>query len=326
MSDEEDVTAELLRLAGGPPDPPAERAARIREVVHREWRVSRQRRMIRRAAAIAVLGIAASLMIAVWVNRPHSVVGPSDRVVASGQRIQGRPLIVRQYPRGSAPLSLSTSIYAEDVIETDDASRAALQAADASSVRIDRSSRVRFLTPAVIELLAGAVYVATADRSHGFEVRTAIGDLRDVGTQFEVRLTGSSLRLRVRRGTVEIRRGPAIATAAAGREAMVTTRGIAVRDVPSYGSEWAWATDLGPPFAIEGWALHVFLEHTAAEEGWTLRYANTDVAEASRRIILHGSVDGLSAEDALGSVLTTSGLQYRLRVGELLVSRAADAR
>ena len=49
MTDEEDVTAQLLRMAGAPSDPPAERTARVREAVHREWRTHRQRRMIRLA-------------------------------------------------------------------------------------------------------------------------------------------------------------------------------------------------------------------------------------------------------------------------------------
>jgi ferric-dicitrate binding protein FerR (iron transport regulator) len=328
MTDEEDVTAQLLRLAGAPPKPTAERTARVREVVHREWRVSRRRRLVRRAAAIAMLGVAASLMIAVWMNRPRPVVAPGDRVVAIGQRIQGRPLIVRQSQRDGAPqlLSVSTSIHADDVIETDEASRAALQAGDGSSVRIDRSSRVRFLAPAVIEVAAGAVYVATSDGSHGFEVRTAMGGLRDVGTQFEVRLTPSSLRLRVRAGTVEIQRGSSVTTARPGTEAIVTTGGVAVRQVPPYGSEWAWTADVAPSFAIDGRTLGDFLEHTAAEEGWKLHFADPDVGDAAKRIILHGSVEGLRAEDALRGVLATSGLQYRLRAGELLVSRAADAR
>jgi ferric-dicitrate binding protein FerR (iron transport regulator) len=328
MTDEEDVTAQLLRLAGAPPKPTAERTARVREVVHREWRVSRRRRLVRRAVAIAVLGVAASLMIAVWMNRPRPVVAPGDRVVAIGQRIQGRPLIVRQSQRDGAPqlLSVSTSIHADDVIETDEASRAALQAADGSSVRIDRSSRVRFLAPAVIEVIAGAMYVATAAGSKGLEVRTPMGGLRDLGTQFEVRLAGSSLRVRVRAGTVEIERGSSITTAAPGTEAIVTTSGVAVRRVPPYGSEWAWTAEIAPSFAIDGRPLGVFLDHIAAEQGWTLHYADPVVADAAAHIVLHGSVEGLSAEDALRGVLATSGLQYRLHAGELLVSRASDAR
>jgi ferric-dicitrate binding protein FerR (iron transport regulator) len=328
MVDEEHVTAQILRLAGAPPDPSAQRTARVHEAVHRAWRANRRRRAIRHGAAIALLGAAATFVIAVWMSRPHGVVAPSNQAVAMSQRIQGRPIVIRKHERPAVPqpLSLSTSIHVDDVIETDGASRAAIEAADGSSVRIDRASRVAFLAPALIEVTAGAVYVATSDGSQGFEVRTPIGTLRDVGTQFEVRLTGSSLRLRVRTGTVEIRRDFDLKTATSGTEAMVTPTGIAVRQVPSFGAEWAWTTDVAPSFAIEGRPLHVFLEYIAAEEGWTLRYSAPDVAEAARRIVLHGSVDGLKAEEALGVALATSGLQYRLQGGELLVSRPATAR
>lgn len=327
MTDEEDVTAQLLRLAGAPPGPSVERVVRVRNVVHREWRAGRRRRIIRRASVIGLLGLAASLTIAVWINRQRTPAGSTDQVVAIGQRIQGRP-VIRSSARTAAarPLTASTSIRRDELIETDAASRAAVQGSDGTSVRIDRSSRVRFITSTAIEVIAGAVYVETSNGSHGFEVRTAMGGVRDVGTQFEVRLAGSSLRLRVRTGAVEVRRGSAIATATAGTEAVVTSGGIESRPLPPYGPEWAWTSGVAPSFAIEGQPLHAFLVHTAAEEGWTLRYADTGVADTARRTILHGSVEGLNAEDALGAALATSGLQYRLSTGELLVSRPADAR
>ena len=331
MTDEEDVTAQLLRLAGAPPDPPAERTERVRQVVHREWRASRRGPMIRRgaAAATALLAVAAGLVITIRMDPPRPVAPPpSERSLAIAERIQGRPLVLRQREgRGDPqPLSVSTSVDTDDVIETGDAARAALRATDGSSVRIDQSSRVRLVAPAVIELIAGAVYVASSDGSRGFEVRTPMGVVRDLGTQFEVRLSNSSLRLRVRAGTVEIHRGATVTAAAAGTEATVTTSGVAIQQVPAYGSEWAWTADVAPAFAIEGRPLGAFLEHTAGEQGWTLRYDDPTVADAARRITLHGSVEGLGAEDALGVALATSGLQYRLRAGELLVSRPADAR
>jgi ferric-dicitrate binding protein FerR (iron transport regulator) len=326
MNDEEDVTAQLLRMAGAPPDPPAERAARVRAAVHREWRTHRQRRMIRNGVAIGLLAAAASLTVGVWirsrVETPLNAPG-----IAVAHRIQGRPFIVRRSQGANPmPLSMSTPIYPDDVIETDAESRVGLQVGDGSSIRIDQGSRVRLLTPVVLEVITGVAYVATADRSHGFEVRTTMGTLRDVGTQFEVRLTPSLLRLRVRTGTVEIRRGTVIDTAAAGTEATVTTNGIAVRPVPVYGFEWGWTTEVAPAFAIEGRTLGSYLQYLAAEQGWTLHYADPAVAEAATRNILHGSVEGLTAEDALSVVLATSGLEYRLRDGELSVSKGTMAR
>jgi ferric-dicitrate binding protein FerR (iron transport regulator) len=331
MTDEEDVTAQLLRLAGAPADPTDERTARVREAVHAEWQAHRRRRMKRRTAGvvIALLGVAASLLIVIRMNRavPASA-PPGETIVATGERILGQPLVYhrRGGTAGPEPLSISTPIRADDVIETDVATRASVLTADGSSVRIDRGSRVRFIGPAAVELIAGATYLTTAVGSHGFEVRTPIGVVRDMGTRFEVRLTESSLRVRVRAGTTEIRRGTTVTAATSGTEAIVTTRDAVVRQAPTYGPEWAWTTDLAPPFPIEGRPLRAFLEHLAAEEGWTLRYADASVADAAGRILLHGSVEGLSAEQRLGVAMANSGLQYRLRDGQVLVSKPAAAR
>jgi hypothetical protein len=153
-----------------------------------------------------------------------------------------------------------------------------------------------------------------------------MGTVRDVGTRFEVRLIDSGLRLRVRAGRVQIARGATVTAAVAGTETTVTTTGTAVRQVPPYGPDWAWAATLALPFTIEGHSLRAFLEHAAAEEGWTLRYASPAVAEIATRIVLHGSVEGLGTEEALEVALATSGLQYRLRDGELLVSKPSKPR
>lgn len=331
MGDEEDVTAHLLRLAGAPPEPPVERRARVRAAVHEAWRAHRRQRIARRsAAAIALCGVAAALVIAVRMDRarpaaarPSQTPLPSEATMATAARMQGRPAL---RPGGGEALPLTTAmpIHVNDVIETDSASRASLRMADGSSLRIDRGSRVRVVGRAAIELGGGAAYLETSEKSRGFEIRTPIGTVRDVGTRFEVRLIDSGLRLRVRAGMVQIARGVRVTAAAAGTETTVTMTGTAVRQVPPYGPEWAWVASLASPFAIEGHSLRAFLEHTAAEEGWTLRYASPAVAEAADRILLHGSVDGLGPEDALQVALATSGLQYRLRGGELFVSRPSE--
>jgi len=329
MSDEEQVTAQLLRLAGTPPDPSVERMARARESVRRAWSAARRRRTNRRVATFVLLATAASVMAAVLIHRaPPAVVPPSLRMLATGERVQGQPFIIHPHePAGSPqPLSASMSIHAGDVIQTDRVSRAGLRAAGGSSVRIDRDSRIRFVEMDIVEVEAGAVYVATAQGAPGFEVRTALGWMRDVGTQFEVRLEGPSLRVRVRTGTVEIRRGSAVHTTTAGTEAIVTRSGVAVERLAPYGAVWEWTTSIAPVFPFEGQSLGMFLQRVSLEEGWTIEYADHDIAKIAQRVILHGSVDGLSAEEAVGVAVATSGLQYRLRDGELLVSRSTPAR
>jgi hypothetical protein len=240
--------------------------------------------------------------------------------VATGTRVEGSPTIVRRGAEPAVALTPAVPLHVEDVLQTDGTSRASLQMADGSSLRLDRQSRIRFVGPAAIELTSGAAYVQTAPGSHGFEIRTALGAVRDLGTVFEVRLFESSLRVRVRSGLVQLQHGTSVTTAEAGTEAMVTSTGTMTQPLRPYGADWDWSADLAPPFAIEGRSLRAYLDHTATEHGWTVRYASAAVAAAASRIVLHGSVEGLSAEQALDVVLASSGLEHRLRDGELLIS------
>jgi ferric-dicitrate binding protein FerR (iron transport regulator) len=325
MNNEEDVTAQLLRLAGAPPDPSADRTARVREAVHQEWSARLRRRRVRRRTGLGLIAAAAAVVV-IWIARSPSVAVPPE-VTANVVRIQGRPLMAPDTRRTGSlvALAMSDAIHVNDVIETDGESRASLQTSDGTSARIDRASRVRFLSPPVLEVLVGGVYVVSAEGIRGFEVSTPLGSLRDIGTQFEVRVTPSLLRVRVRTGTVEIKKDAGMTTAAAGTEAIVTAGGIDVRRVAAFGADWSWTTEVAPAFVIEGKPLRVFLEHVAAEEGWTLRY-DAGVADTAARTILHGSVAELKAEEAIGAVLASSGLDYRVRAGELLISRSTSAR
>ncbi len=81
-----------------------------------------------------------------------------------------------------------------------------------------------------------------------------------------------------------------------------------------------------PPVQIEGLTLSAFLERVAREHGWTLRYSDPALAREASNIVLHGSVSGLSAHEALEVAVTTSGVQHRLEHGELFLFRRPTAK
>jgi len=72
--------------------------------------------------------------------------------------------------------------------------------------------------------------------------------------------------------------------------------------------------------------LSAFLDHLAREEAWVVRFESPDLARAASSIVLHGSIERLTAEDALKVALATSGLDYRLTGGELVIFRPRNAR
>src|SRR5262249_34172922 len=152
--------------------------------------------------------------------RPDSG-APMGETVATVERVEGE---ARRFPRTPgdrtvpARLSPDDRLRTGEWVETGAAARAALRLSDGTSARLDTGSRARPLSATVIELAYGALYLDTGRDAKGLEVRTPLGTVHDIGTQFEVRLRDASLRVRVRTGIVELRRGDQSIPARPGTE------------------------------------------------------------------------------------------------------------
>jgi hypothetical protein len=327
---DEEMTARLLRLGGLRPDAPPAREARVKRAFLDECRaVARTRRVRRRMmAAAALLPIAAALVLVLRIGLTRESPAPVAEIVATVERLEGDAARRNQAndandaapPRRLAPGDV---VRAGDQIEAAAGGRVGVRLASGASVRFDHESRARLVSPRRIELEAGALYVDSGPDSPGLEIATPFGLVRDIGTQFETRLAGASLRVRVRSGIVEVHRGAEVTSARPGTELTLGSGPAASRPIAPYGVEWAWMARLGPPFDIEGRSLAAFLEHVCREQGWTLVYADPRLAREASGIMLHGSTAGLSPSDALAIVLNTSGLTHRLEDGELEVAKIA---
>ena len=328
VHDSDDGTIRLLRLAGARMPVPTARAARVRTAVHAEWQAGVHRRAARRrlffpaiaAAAVAVL----VLMSGTWrlTERRTGTPLPGDQV-AVVEQLDGLPQRLSNGSQRSAAINLSPrdAIRIGDWIETDLRSRVALRFSDGTSVRFDIGSRARPLSSGAIELTAGAVYVDTNRESGRFEVRTAVATARDIGTQFEVRIVDRSVRLRVRTGIVELADRVRSVTGRGGTEITLSAAGAMSRPIAPQGPDWDWTVRLSPPMEIEGVALADFVARVGRELGLVVDYANPALAQEAAGITLHGSVKGLSPREALDVAVATSGLQYRIENGSVIVGR-----
>jgi ferric-dicitrate binding protein FerR (iron transport regulator) len=320
----DDAMARLLRLAGPRDDVPADRAARVRAVVLDEIRRSGRQRATRRRAwtAAAAIALAASLVVGILMiaGRLEPLPAASE-IVATVEMTDGQGSHVAGGAGARDPILLSpgAALREGDVIETGPTGRLALRTRGDVSLRFDAGTRARLVSAEAIEIVAGAVYVDSGRDAARVEVRTAFGIAHDIGTQFEVRVSDASVRLRVRSGGVELRRADGVALARAGMELISGAEGTTTRTIAVHGPDWEWTSRLAPVVAIDGRPLSAVLEQICREQGWTLRYADAAVAAAAPGVILHGSIAGLSAGHAVEVVLTTSGLAHRLRDGELIV-------
>lgn len=209
-----------------------------------------------------------------------------------------------------------------DGVDTTTGGQAALRLALGASVRIDRGTRLRLISGSSIFLDEGAIYVESGESSgaRSLEIRTTLGLVRDIGTRFEVRLNRSALRVRVRDGVVQLSQSGRSHDARPGDELTLDGSGaILRRTIPVHGADWAWVAALARPFDLEGRSLRDFLDWIAGENGWQVRFADAAVEEKSLTTTLHGSIQGLTPEEALSAVLPTSGVAYHLENGVLLV-------
>ncbi|MCW8131149.1 MAG: FecR domain-containing protein [Planctomycetota bacterium] len=315
-----DPVERLMRAAGSRVDPPRERRERAMEAVRAEWLLAVKARRKKRWIVWSIASAAAALVGAVTLyGALDSIHRKSGAVVAKLERVTGAAEIVSGTER--RPATPGTELRSGERLETPKGVRAALTAANGASLRVDEGSRVLAVGETAFLLEAGAVYL-DSERKAGFEIRTALGDTRDIGTQFEVRLDGS-LVVRVREGKIELKRGAEKFQAAAGEQLTAPSAGPIARDpVPVTGPLWDWATSVAPLFKMDGQPAKAFLAWVCHEKGWTLAYADPRAETTAGTAVLRGAFENASPEDALDAVMAVSGLRYRLQGTTLTVSLA----
>lgn len=331
----------LFGVAGRRPRLPEHELAPIRAAARDAWRKPLRRRATRRLVGVG-LGLAAGVLVAIGLLargvRPVGTPAPVDAAPASlvGEVLVELGEVTVSGPDGAARAGLQ----AGSTVVTGSAGRAALRLSGGTSVRIDVDSRLRFETATLVALDRGAVYVDSDSRvAHAaIVVETPLGTVRHRGTQFEVRLldgpagsSGSSvrtedsaaamaLRVTVREGTLDVDHRGRRYQADAGAELTLRADGSVEQSIaPAHGAAWAWTQQAAPPFLIEGRTLAAFLDWVSREAALPWRYGDASLESIAGQTILHGSIAGLTPEQALSVVLPGCGLRYRRMDGSLML-------
>jgi len=318
----------VLRNAGRRSGPPEDVAQAIRAAVEAQWREVIAQRNRRRRIGLSLAAAAVCAALGLWAARPV-LLGSGERMaevrftVGSVQGKEGRL-------RSWGAVGLGQALFAGETLATSATGRLALSLAGRVSVRLDRDTQVTLLGPGRISLSRGAVYVdsgePTGSQGPGLLVETAAGAVHHLGTQYEARVIGSSeVQIAVREGSVELDTSTgAMHRAAAGEQMTVSSAGTVVRSALSpYDERWHWVVATAPAFDIDGHSVAEFLTWVARELGRDVVYADAATQAEAARVILSGSISGLSPDQALAAVLPTTPLHSQLRDGQLLVSLSA---
>jgi ferric-dicitrate binding protein FerR (iron transport regulator) len=318
----EDVLGALLAASGARATPPEEQRQQVRAAVEAEWRTlvaARQRR--RRVTAWAAAAAVAVVAVSAWWIRP--LVSPPAEPFASLARVQGT-VEYREGRDGSwRHVQDGTRISPGAALRTGDAGRVAMELDNGVTLRLDRGTRLAFASPGKASLEAGAVYVdagaGDASGSREFALETPFGEVRHLGTQYEARVLDAALRVAVREGRVGIALAAGGQVATAGEQLLLTGSGIERSTLSPWDSQWAWVASVTPPFEIEGRSVDEFLAWAARETGREVAYGSPDAARQAQGIVLRGSVSGLTPEQAVTAVLSTTSLQPRLETERIVV-------
>jgi ferric-dicitrate binding protein FerR (iron transport regulator) len=309
----------VLKSVGLREKPPADVERSVREHVRAEWRsvVAERGRRGRRRTYFALAASIVAAAVAFWASGPRPGEPVATLALATGDvRVTAGWFDSWHGVAGGQPL------LEGQTLETGATGRGALTLPDGISARVDRGSRLVVAAADRLVLERGTLYVDSgSEPTSPLDVVTPTGTVSHVGTQYEVRLLDSSVRVSVRDGMIEWRssRGD-VERSASGEQLMIRDDGRVERSsVPAYGAEWDWTLEAAPAIDIEGLPLAQFLAWAARETGRELVYASPKAEAEAAGIVVHGSITGLTPAEALDAVLATTSVHANAAGGNLVV-------
>lgn len=322
---EEGAIARLLPYANTAEELTPEREARIRRAVEESWHSLLRARPARRRRVRLALAAAAALILALLLtSRGGQRSGVGEEPVAA--------TVVRVVHDGGEANAEATGDLAAVVrvgrqIATDPATRMALALSGGSRLRMDRSTRLRFVAVDALELERGAVYLDSGEGGgRPVTVRVAGATVRELGTRYEVRLRPDGLEVKVRQGRVQVETDAGRLEAGVAERLVVGPAGARRDRVETFDPSWDWIIELADPVDFDGRTLGEFLAWLEAQTGWTVRFAPDSLEGAARAARLHGVLTGRRAEELMPEVMAACGLRYRLEGGVLVVGENAGGR
>jgi ferric-dicitrate binding protein FerR (iron transport regulator) len=312
MEPGQDIVESLIRSAGRRAAPPEEAYRDVFAAASEAFRdkVSRRRDRMRLlyagAAAALVIGVALILRFA----QPDA---PRDGLATVARSLGGV-----EVASGESWLALADArspLTAGVRIRTRDDGRTALALARGESLRLAPGTEVMLDAPGRVYVRQGTVYVDSGPRPSGepIEIVTPAGTARDLGTQFELQVDGSRLRLRVREGRVAVEQGGRSVTGAAGEQLSIDDfGGVSRAPIAQDAAAWQWAEAIAPVPDMDGKPASQLIAWVARETGRRLRYESPATEQRAARVILHGNISNLAPFEALSAMLATTDLEYVL--------------
>jgi len=322
----DDAIERLLRTAGRRAAPDAQRREQARAVVRGAWRHTQAARARRRWLRVAVPAAAAAAVLVVVGLQTRGVDTPPDAPVL-GRVVTSTAAIRVTTASGTRVAGAGDAIPAGATVETSADTVTTFALEGGGELRQNADTMVRWIGQRRVAIERGQIYVDSGSpRSESLVIETFAGLVHDIGTRFDVQVRGRELRVRVRDGIVRLDTGAAAHDAAAGRELVAdAAAGVRVQTTTTFGAGWDWILR-ATPFRLEGATLEEFLTWVEIEGGRTVVFADSRLRAQTGGTRLHGSILGLSMDDALDAILPATGLTHHAAGDRIVITRAPEAR
>jgi ferric-dicitrate binding protein FerR (iron transport regulator) len=316
----------LLREVGPRPEPTPETLRSVRAAVHAEWQSMVTQRSRRKQRMTWSIAASISVVFGGFLLLRYFIVPPSDSTpLASIVKVQSATSI------GTVQVSTSGATWRDAVagellnagteVRTDSITRVALDFGNGQSVRVDVGSQLKVLAVNQVNLMHGGLYVDASNHDAvPLVVQTTFGAVKHLGTQYQVQLAPDRMTISVREGRVAVAGKYGNTQIAANESVIYNEQGeIGRAPITSRDLGWQWAAQTAPSFAIDNRSLASFLAWVARETGRTVTYTTPQVRVQAEQLILRGSIDNLSPDQALRAVLATTQFVYTDTAGTIQI-------
>ncbi len=311
--------AALVRQAL-PREPGADARERARAAVEAEWRAAVATR--RKTAWLAAIRRPPARRLAVAASLLVAGVAATFGWLAT-QRPADRPEVA-SLERGAlavdgAALAPGGSVAAGDSIVATGSAGALLRLGPGLNLRLAAGTSAVVVDAARVELGGGRLFVdSLPGADQPLVVATALGEVRHLGTQYEVVHGATVVEVAVREGRVQVSAREGALAAGAGellrlRPGEPVERGT----VADASRRFGWIAALPTPVTIDGRPLAEFLAWYARETGRQVEFESAELSRRAPSIVLSGSVEGLAPEAALEVVAASTNLGVRRSPGRI---------
>ena len=324
---EQDSLEQLLKQAAPRPVPSPGDEAMARAAVRDEWRqVTAGRRSRRRVLQYAV---AATVVLGVFGVLNVLRTPPVEAVrVALIEKSIGSVFVLGDQSE-LYEVTSEIALYSGQTVVTRDDAGLALAWGNGGSLRVGANTRIQFMDDESVFLISGRAYfdsmpgavVAGIDAGDtaAFTLRTELGDVYHVGTQYMGEVVGDALIVSVREGEVFVDGKFHEQKISSGHQVLMAGRQQpSMSNFSRSGEAWEWVHATMPPREVKGQTVYDFVTWVSRELGLDFRF-DDELVEVARTAEIRGDFRA-GATDALRQGLLSAALDWHIEEGVIYIT------